>query len=42
MKDEFTAYQIWKAIHYTHLKDLEEKFGFTSESKFKLGVKGER
>jgi len=33
---EYMAYEIWKAIHYTHPQKLESEFGFTSKTKFKI------
>ena len=30
----FSAYEIWKAIHYTSSQKIEEEYGFTSETEF--------
>lgn len=33
---EYTAYEIWKAIHYTHPQKLLDEYGFDSTSEFEL------
>ena len=32
--EEYTAYEIWKAIHYTMASKMEKKHGFESMTKF--------
>lgn len=31
---EYTAYEIWKAVHYTMASRMEDKYGFDAMTKF--------
>ena len=31
---EYTAYEIWKAVHWTTASKMEEKYGFDAMTKF--------